>query len=140
MDLTALIDQAKKLGESLQANIQTCKDKAADLAKQVAALDGRKTTLDAQDKALKEREAKVSGIENAQNILAKAEQRNKDAEDKKNELFDREKRLAEDEAKLGDEQAKLIRVSKDLETKNGQLTRDWTIFNKRKKEFEQKNK
>ena len=140
MDLTALIDQAKSLGDSLQTHIQKGKDAAADLAKQIAALDGRKTTLDAQEKSLKEREAKVSGIENAQGILAKAEQRNKDAEDKKNELFDREKQLAGHEAKLGDDLAKLVRNLKDLEIKNGQLTRDWTVFNKRKKEFEQKNK
>lgn len=140
MDLTVLIDQAKSLTESLQVNIQKCKDRADDLYKQSSELSGQKAALDDATANLRKREARVSGIENAQNILMKADQRNKDAEEKQVELFDREKLLAESEVKLDDNLKKLVRDRDDLHRKNKDLTRDWTIFNQEKKDYEKKVK
>lgn len=140
MDLTPLIDQAKSLTESLQANIKICKDKAADLDKQSSELSGQKAALDDVAANLRKREAKVSGIENAKNILMKADLRNKDAEEKQVELFDREKLLAESEVKLDDNLKKLVRDRDDLQEKNKDLTRDWTLFNQKKKDYEKKVK
>ena len=140
MDLSSVIDEAKKLNLSLVSHIDKCKQKEIELERTAKFQHTQHINLTAAVKAIDVREAKVAKIENAQAVLNRAEQRNRDAEQKKVELFDREKKLASDEYNLGESVKKLVRDQNDLESKKDDLRRDWTIFNKRKKEFEQKNK
>lgn len=140
MELNALIEQAKKLGESLQANIQKSKEQQVQLEGKIKDLDRRTAELNDLSAKIAEREKKVAKIESAQALLAKAEQRNLDANQKQGELDLREKKLAEHEAKLADDQKKVVRDAGDLEIKRNELKRDWEIVNKQKKEIKEKLK
>lgn len=140
MDLTALIDQMKQLTASLMEQINKCKEKQSELEDKILIQEDRSQKLDAMAQGIGVREAKVAKIESAQMLLMKAEQRNKDADEKQVELFDREKLLAEGEVRLDDNTKKLARDRDDLQKKNSDLTRDWTIFNQEKKEYKKKLK